>query len=210
MRHWLFLLALTASLVGGVRWFVYDREVRHAPGPLAAEAPVIVQGATREPWTDAHGFRYRALGQFGGRVVVVSRHNYAVGEFARLAPTDLAIVWGPLSDPRAYGQLAFDQRGSPFSGRYVVPEVRSGTPLAQRPFAETQAYLLANLTHVHTIGATDTIAARLAALRPGQVIRFAGTLVDVASPAGGRYTSSLALHDYDCEIAWIDTLELED
>ena len=210
MRHWLFLAMLAASVVGGIHWFLYERTVRHAPGPLALEEPAMSLGSQLAPWTDARGFRYGALGRFGGRVVVVARRNYAIGEFAHLAPTDLAIVWGPLSDPRAYAQLAFDQRGSPFSGRYVAPEVRAGTPLAQRPFAETQAYLLANLTHVHTIAANDAIASRLAAIRPGQVVRFSGLLVDVTSPAGGRYTSSLALHDYDCEIAWIDELELVD
>ncbi|HSV17594.1 MAG TPA: hypothetical protein VLR71_04230 [Casimicrobiaceae bacterium] len=208
MRHWLFLVLLAASVWGAGHWFLYERAVHHAPGPLAPEEPAIALGSQLPPWTDARGFRYGALGRFAGRVVVVSRRNYAIGEFAHLAPTDLAIVWGPLSDPRAYAQLSFDQRGSPFSGRYVAPELRAGTALAQRPFAETQAYLLANLTHVHTIAASDSIASQLAAIRPGQVVRFSGILVDVTSPAGGRYTSSLALHDYDCEIAWIDDLEL--
>jgi hypothetical protein len=143
-------------------------------------------------------------------VVVVARSNYTIGEFAHLAPTDLAIVWGPLSDPDAYAQLVFDQRGSPFAGRYVVPEVRRGTALSQRPYREVEAYLLANLTHVHTIAAEPAIASRLAGIRPGQVVRLSGLLVDVRSPDGARYTSSLALHDYNCEIAWIDGLELVD
>jgi len=71
-----------------------------------------------------------------------------------------------------------------------------------------RAFLLANLTHVHTIPADPAIASKLAGIRPGQVIRFSGLLVDVMSPANVRYTSSLALHDYNCEIAWIDELEL--
>src|SRR3569833_97262 len=164
MRHWLFLAMLAASVLGAGHWFLYERAVGHANGPLAPEEPAIALGSQLPPWTDARGFRYGALGRFGGRVVVVARRNYAIGEFAHLAPTDLAIVWGPLSDPRAYAQLSFDQRGSPFSGRYVAPEPRAGTALAQRPFAETQAYLLANLTHVHTIAAGGGGAARRAAM----------------------------------------------
>jgi hypothetical protein len=206
--HWLVWLLSAASLVAGARWFLYEREVRHAPGALATAAPTIELGSTMPPWTDDHGFRYRALGRFTGRVVVVSRTNYAIGEFARLAPTDLAIVWGSLSDPQSYEQLTFDQRGSPLAGRYVIPELKRGTPLAQRPYRETEAYLLGHLTHVHTIPADRRIASRLSGIRPGQVVEFSGVLVDVTSPGGGRYTSSTALHDYNCEIAWIDGLEL--
>jgi hypothetical protein len=210
MRGWVLGALLLASVAGGVRWFLYEREVGHPGGILAPTEPAITLGIDAAPWIDAHGFRYRALGRLDGRVVVVSRTNYTLGEFAHLAPTDLAIVWGPLSDPQAYGQLAFDQRGSPFAGRYVVPEIRRGTPLSQRPTREIQAYLLANLTHVHTIAADHEIAARLAGIRPGQVVHLSGILVDVTAPDGTRYTSSVALHDYDCEVAWIDDLELLD
>lgn len=150
------------------------------------------------------------LGRFSGRVVVVARKSYSMGEFAHLAPTDLAIVWGPLSDPVEYGQLAWEQFGAPFGARFVAPRIRDGTPLRARPIAQIDEYLLANLTHLHTIPADRHIAARLAGIRPGQVIRFAGTLVDVVAPSGLRYTSSLALHDYDCEIAWIEEVVLED
>jgi hypothetical protein len=81
----------------------------------------------------------------------------------------------------------------------VFPQIRAGTELAQRPIAEVRAYLLANLTHVHTIAADDAVAARLATIRPGQLVRFSGILVDVTAPSGARYTSSTTLHDYDCE-----------
>jgi hypothetical protein len=41
------------------------------------------------------------------------------------------------------------------------------------------------------------------------VIRFKATLVDAVGPSGFHYSSSLALGDHDCEVAWIDELELE-
>lgn len=210
MQRVLLTILLVASLVAGVHWYTREREVLHAAGVLAEAEPTITPASDMASWRDAHGFSYRALGRFGGRVIVVSRTNYSIGEFARLAPTDLAIVWGPLSDIRAYSQLEFDQRGSPLAGRFVFPQIRPGTTLAQRPVADVRAYLLANLTHVHTIAADHAIAARLATIRPGQLVRFSGVLVDVTAPSGTRYTSSTTLHDYDCEIAWIDELELID
>src|SRR3954465_11466699 len=144
MQALLLTVLLVASVIGGVHWYTREREVPHPAGVLAAAEPVIVAPADAPSWRDYHGFRYRALGRFGGRVVVVARNNYSVGEFARLAPTDLAIAWRPLSDARAYSQLKFDQRGSPLAGRFVFPQIRPGTQLAERPFAEVQAYLLAN------------------------------------------------------------------
>ena len=210
MPRWLFWLLIVISVLGGVRWYLYDRPVGHAGGALAPAEPALTVGSSRAAWTDAHGFRYHALGHFTGRVVVVARKNYAIGEFAHLSPTDLAIVWGPLSDPAEYSQLAFEQFGSPLAGRFVVPDIRRGSALAARPTSEVRDYLLDNLTHLHTIPADGRIASRLSGIRPGQVIRFAGTLVDVASPRGVHYTSSLALHDYNCEIAWIEALELVD
>lgn len=210
MRHWVVWLLLAVGAFGGLHWYRYDREVTHPPGALASAEPEIVLGSDLPPWIDRQGFRYRALGRFSGRVVVVARKNYAIGQFADLAPTDLAIVWGQLSDPDTYRQLKFDQRGSPLVGRFVVPEIKRGTRLAAYPFPEVDAFLLFNLAHVHAIPADPEIRSRLATIRPGQVVRFAGTLVDVTAPDGGRYVSSLALHTYNCEIAWIDELELVD
>jgi hypothetical protein len=209
MNHWLLWVMLAAALFGGWNWYFHDRDVTHPPGIIAAGPPAIVLGSTRPSWSDRHGFQYRALGRISGRVVVVSRKNYSIGEFADLAPTDLAIVWGPLSDPQSYAQLHFDQRGSPFSGRFVVPELKRGTPLAARPFPEIEAFLLANLAHVHTIPADAEIAARLAHIRPGQVVTFSGILVEAKSPGGDMYVSSLTLGTYHCEIAWVDELALE-
>ena len=210
MQRWLLWALLAASVLGGTRWFLHDRADGHSDGALAPAEPELTVGSSRAEWNDGRGFHYRPLGRFGGRVVVVSRKNYSIGEFAHLSPTDLAIVWGPLSNPAEYSQLAFAQMGSPFAGRFVFPEIKRGSELARRPMTEVRDYLLANLTHLHTIPADRDIAAKLAGIRPGQVIRFAGTLVEVTVPGGGRYTSSLALHDYDCEIAWIEELALED
>ena len=202
---WLLLLA---SLIGGVHWYRYERAVQHDAGALAMPEPVLATGSTLPPWTDGTGFRYRPLGRLTGRVVVVSRTNYSLGEFAHLAPTDLAIAWGSLSDPAAYSQLTFEQRGSPLSGRYVFPDIKRGTTLARMPHRDVEAWLLANLTHVHAIPSDRHIASRLSGIRPGQVVELSGLLVEVTAPSGARYTSSLALHDYDCEIAWIDGLDL--
>ena len=205
--RWLLALMVALSLWGGWNWLWHERRVTHPPGIAVEAGPTIALGETRAPWTDDKGFRYASLGRFEGRAMVLARRNYEIGEFAALAPTDLALGWGALSDPRVVDQLKFPQYNS-FYSRFVVPELRSGSELSRRPWRELDAMFVA-FTHVHTIPGDRAIRATLAGIRPGQVIRFRATLVEATAPSGGRYTSSLKLGDHDCEIAWIDELELE-
>jgi hypothetical protein len=206
----LFLVILfAAGVYGAIEWQLHDRAIPHGPGVLVAKTPSIAQGSSRIPWQDAHGFRYTALADFDFRAIVLSRKNYAIGEFAGLSPTDLAIGWGELSDPGVYGQFRFDQRGSPLAGRFVLPEIVPGSPMARRPTRDIEAFLLAHLTHVHTIPATADVERRLAGIRPGQLVHLKGVLVEAQSSSDGIYRSSLALFDHDCEIMWVDDVELE-
>ena len=205
--HWLLVLLFALSLWGGWNWWQHERRVSHPPGVVVEVGPAIRLGETRAPWTDGQGFRYEALGAFEGRAMVLARRNYELGEFAALAPTDLALGWDGLSDPRIIDQLAFPQMKS-FSSRFVVPEFRRGAELRERPRDELEE-LFRSLTHVHTIPGDPGIRRTLAGIRPGQVIRFKATLVLAVAPSGTRYESSLALGDRNCEIAWIDELELE-
>lgn len=205
--RWLLALLFALSLWGGWNWWRHERPVSHAPGVAVEVGPSITLGETRAPWTDDKGFRYASLGRFEGRAMVLSRRNYDFGEFAALAPTDLALGWEALSDPRVVDQLKFAQMKS-FDARFVVPELRSGSELSTHAWRELDAMFVA-FTHVHTIPGDPRIRAVLAGIRPGQVIRFKATLVRATTPAGGQYESSLALGDRNCEIAWIDELELE-
>ena len=205
--HWLLAVLVALSLWGGWNWFRHERVVSHPPGIAVEVGPSIEVGETRAPWRDDKGFRYASLGRFEGRAMVLARRNYDLGEFAALAPTDLALGWGTLSDPRVIDQLSFPQYKS-FSSRFVVPELKRGSDLAQRPWPELDRMFTA-LTHVHTIPGDRAIRKTLAGIRPGQVIRFKATLVDAVGPSGFHYASSLALGDHECEVAWIDELELE-
>ena len=205
--HWLLVALVALSLWGGWNWWHHERRVSHPPGIAVEAGPTIRAGETRAPWEDDKGFRYASLGAFEGRAMVLARRNYELGEFATLAPTDLALGWAELSDPRIVDQISFPQMKS-FSSRFVVPEFRRGAELRDRPRAELEE-MFRSLTHVHTIPGDAGIRRTLAGIRPGQVIRFKGTLVLAVAPSGDRYESSLALGDRNCEIAWIDELELE-
>ncbi len=76
-------------------------------------------------------------------------------------------------------------------------------------FDEVVAFLLQNLTHVHTIPRDGVVASRLSGIRPGQLVHLRGVLVDAVAPSRTMYRTSLQLFDYDCEIMWVDSITLE-
>ena len=200
---------MLACAYGAVQWYLHERPVGHPPGVLAADTPQIVLGSTRAPWKDAHGYHYTPRATFDARVVVLARANYHFGEFASFSPTDLAIAWGPLSNRSIYEQLKFDERGTPFAGRFVFPEIRPGSDMAKFPFDEVNEFLVRHLTHVHTIPGDGAVASVLAGVRPGQVIHMQGVLVDAVAPSRDLYRTSLQLFDHECEIMVVDTITLE-
>lgn len=94
------------------------------------------------------------------------------------------------------------------AGALAMPEPVLATGSTLPPWTDDAGFRY--LTHVHAIPSDRPIASRLSGIRPGQVVELSGLLVEVTAPSGARYTSSLALHDHDCEIAWIDGLDLVD
>jgi len=115
----------------------------------------------------------------------------------------------PLSDRQIYEQFKFSEMGSPLTGRFVFPDIRPGSDMAKLPFDEVVAFLLQNLTHVHTIPGDGLVASRLSGIRPGQLVHLRGVLVDTVAPSRALYRTSLQLFDYDCEIMWVDSITLE-
>ena len=199
------LILLLLALAGALNAFV-RRPIVQEPGVLVPDAPLQSDPVSRAT-TRLGDFELTPLADFSLDARVLSRADYRLGTESELSPTDLALGWGTLSDPRIVDQLSFPQYKS-FYSRFVVPELKRGSELSQHPWPELNQMFTA-LTHVHTIPGDPVIRKTLAGIRPGQVIRFKATLVDAVGPSGFHYSSSLALGDHNCEVAWIDVLELE-
>jgi len=64
---------------------------------------------------------------------------------------------------------------------------------------------------MHFIPADDGVAAALADVREGQVVRISGLLVEATRPDGWRWRSSLSRDDSGggaCEVVWLQQLEV--
>jgi hypothetical protein len=196
---WIWLLLFVAFL-GGVNWWLFERPVPRPPGVLVAGEPSQL-GLDPPPEFEDRGYRYIRRARYDITARVLRREIYRVDGGAALAPVDVAVGWGPLSDSRIVDQLEFSQMGRFF---YWKPKDPATFPLSP-------GTLIAHGAQMHLIPSTKELDRRIRKLRPGQVATLGGYLVDVRGPGGFIWNTSLTREDTGdgaCEIVWVETLEV--
>jgi hypothetical protein len=195
------VLLVIASLFGAWNWWSSERHQSVPPGIVAPNEPV--QNDLDPPTTFSakdHKFFARARYEITARVL--RKEIYRVDDGADLAPVDLGLGWGAMSDTRVVDQLEFSQMGRFF---YWKPKDWSAFPLSP---SQTISYA----AQVHAIPADADIERKLRKLRPGQIVHLSGYLVDVRGPGGFTWNTSLRRDDTGdgaCEIMWIAQLTVE-
>ena len=118
------LKRLVALLVLGfvIGWLLRDDAIEHGPGVLAPEAPVQTDADDTEPFGH-NGYRIRPLADFTIKARVLGREDYRFDREAELAPIDLALGWGPMSDETVLDELDISQSGRWYrwSAKVLVP-----------------------------------------------------------------------------------------
>ena len=171
--------------------------VTHPPGVIAPDEPMQTSLAGATPWP-AHGSRITPLASFYVRARVLSVEHYWMGRDSDLSPVDLALGWGPMSDQRVVDQLSISQGGRWYrfnarNGRYPLPA----------------SDLSAHSANMHMIPSNKDVAARLKALRSGELVVIRGYLVQVEGSGGWTWKSSLSRTDTGngaCELVWVEDL----
>ena len=106
---------LFCGLMIGLYWFWESSEISRAAGILAPEEPhqrEVYSAAAREK----DGYRITPLATFDIRARVIARERYRFGRASGLAPIDLVLGWGPLSDTDVLKKISFSQGGAPIHG----------------------------------------------------------------------------------------------
>ena len=190
---------LCAALIvfGVYRWYS-TRAVDHAPGVLAAEAPLQeelddAEGIERE------GFTLVPRADFSATVRVLRREDYSLGALARLIPTDFAVGWGPMSDSSVLAGIEISQGNRFYYWR------TENWPIERRDIESHSA-------NWHVIPGDDDVRDVLARARAGSLVELRGRLVDVEGKEGGMRTS-LSRDDTGagaCEILFATSARLMD
>lgn len=193
----IFLLVLAAL---AVFLFVLARPgaVEREPGVLAPVAPEQELVAGAEPFVHA-GYRLTPLADFRLEARVLARHDYHFDREADLAPLDLGLGWGAMSDSAVLAAIEFSQHYRFMSWR------TERFPVPRREI-ETSA------ANMHIIPADDGIAGQLDEVRVGHVVRLAGKLVAASAADGWHWRSSLSRADNGagaCELFYVEAVSFE-
>lgn len=188
------LALIVAALIGAAVWQHAHRPIAHAAGEIAADAPLQqALHAPVAPWRDGE-YSIKPLARFSITARVLSRADYRFDREAQLAPVDLALGWGRMSDSAVLDQLDISQ-----SGRFFFWRAQT------LPIPESQ--IVQSAANMHLIPADRLVLRQIKGTRTGDVVSFDGYLVEVGGANGYRWISSLTRNDSGagaCELVWVE------
>ncbi len=173
------------------------RTIARPPGVLVAEEPA--QGAIADlPEIRKKEFSLKPLASFDMRARVILARRYYFGRAADLAPVDLALGWGPMSDHNNLQCFTFSQ-----DSRFYFWTTKS--------FPVPREVVESHTANMHMIPGNAEIEKLLKGLRPGHIIHVRGYLVEARTTDGWHWRSSLSRTDTGrgaCELVLIQSLEV--
>jgi hypothetical protein len=121
-------------------------------------------------------FRLRPRAEFEATVRILRREDYSLDRISRLAPTDFAVGWGPMSDGRVLADIEISQGNRFYYWR------TDNWPIDRDEIESNSA-------NWHVIPENEAVARALDRLRAGSIVRFSGRLVDIEGRDGDMRTS---------------------
>ncbi len=193
--NWKLILFVALISYGGYQHFS-NRAIVHGAGVIAGKQPTQV--ASNQPGFTHNGYTITPLETFSIEARVLAAKDYTFGREADLAPVDLALGWGSMSDEAVLKNIKITQ-----SNRFYFWRVDT-FPIPRREI-ETQS------ANMHMVPATSQIEKTLKAVKPGQVVKLTGYLIEAKSDDSWRWKSSLTRNDTGagaCEIVFVKSLSV--
>ena len=166
---------------------------RHAPAmpeqkPVRGYHTKSLNGYTL---TLHHSFNIKAL--------VLSKKSYTLDKESNISPVDLALGWGPMSNPAPLKLIRISQGNRFYYFRY------NNTP----PIPHRQIEL--NSANMHIIPANQNVKQTLGKVKKGTVVHMTGYLVDARGKNGWRWNSSKTREDTGsgaCELFYVESIQI--
>jgi hypothetical protein len=183
-----------ASLALYAAWQIASsRPIHRPPGEIAAADPL--QSDLETPQTLTKGeFQVIPQARFSAEVRVLARERYRLGALADVAPLDIAVGWGPMSDSKVLESIDISQ-----SGRFYFWHYDDEPPIPRQDIESHSA-------NWHLVPANSAVWNKLSDLRIGDVVKLDGMLVNLENPEVGTFATSLRRDDTGagaCEIIYV-------
>ena len=192
---WKRLLAIVLIAVWALVWWS-NRSVRREPGVMVSELPVQESLASVKQFIH-QDHKITPLARFALEARVLGVKRYYLDREARLAPYDLALGWGRMSDSAVLDKIQVSQ-----SGRFF----HWSTELFPIPRGE----VVSCSANMHIIPADLTVKSKLQRVREGHIVSLKGFLVMAENKEGNVWLSSLTRTDAGngaCELFWVEDLD---
>jgi hypothetical protein len=185
------------AAIFAVYFYWQQSEIPRPAGALAPDEPVQT-AIYSSSLPEKNGYRIAPLAAFDIRARVIRSERYRFGREADLAPVDLVLGWGAMSDSAVLQQINFFQGGRFYRWSANVLPV-------PREVIETHS------ANMHMIPANGAIERQLKSIRAGNMVHLKGLLVEATSPEGWRWKSSLTRNDTGagaCELILVQSLDV--
>ncbi len=188
----LFVIALIAYS-GYYSW--QKRPVTYSPGVVATAEP-IQNELDDAAIIELNGYQLTPLEEFNIEARVLGTEHYSMDRESDLAPVDLALGWGRMSDEAILKDISISQ-----SSRFYYWHV-DNFPIPRQEIETHSA-------NMHMIPADSSMEETLKTVRPGQLVSLSGYLVEAKAPDGWKWRSSLTRNDTGrgaCELVLVKSL----
>ena len=192
-------MGFKSTLIGlailGAFYLWSGSEIARPPGVMAPDEPYqreVYRASVRE----LDGYRIDALASFDIRARVLATERYWFDHGAALSPVDLVLGWGAMSDSAVLRQITVSQ-----GGRFYR--------WWSQTFPVSKRVIETHSANMHMIPASGEVARQLKSVRAGTMVHVKGYLVEVTSPQGFRWRSSLTREDTGggaCELVLVESL----
>lgn len=194
--RWLIVLLMLLAVLAWRDWS--QRPVEQPYGLRLAKVPVQqnLAAAADRPLGD---FSLQPRARFVVEARVLSTERYRMGISADLAPLDLALGWGLMSDQAIVDQIEVSQ-----GARWYILRWGQLPPASERE-------VMRSSSNMHIIPADVDVRKQAFALRPGEFVKLSGYLVDAQGPGGFRWGTSLSRDDTGdgaCELFLVESVEI--
>lgn len=197
------VVIVLAVLFSGYQW-LSDRPIVWGPGEMAADDPLQQPVQDEEPRSstrvNAEEYELVPRASFEAQVRVLARERYYLGRFSDVAPLDLAVGWGPMSDSAVLDELDISQ-----SGRFYFWQSKTNElPLERSEISGHSA-------NWHLVPVNDQVWSQLKSVRVGDLVELSGELIDIEGNDGWQAMTSQTRTDTGagaCEIILVERVRI--